>query len=212
MYFRILITIVSVVLGAILASLIATPRVAGLGQEQDRVVDKESWRTEPIKIIKLKTMGKPIELGKKFSGDENWLKGLTVTVENVSNKGIARIELELIFPRVGGGSSPEIPILITPLGYGRDPAEVLPPESLKMVLPGESVDITLPEVNLPFIEHDLKRLSYPEKTTHARIRVNSVTFIDGSEWAGDVLLYPDPKNPKNKINPNYPSEKQVVRT
>ena len=94
------------------------------------------------------------------------------------------------------------PILVAPLSYGRDPADVLTPESLDVVLPGESVDIPFLEINLPFIEQDLKRLGYPEKITHARIAVNSVTFIDGSEWAGDVMLYPDPKNPKNKINPN----------
>lgn len=139
----------------------------------------------------------------------DWLKGLTVTVANISNKGIARIELELTFPRAGGGLSPEIPVLIAPLSYSRDPSDVLPPESLKVLLPGETVDVALLDANLPFIEQDLKRLGYPEKITHARIRVNSVTFIDGSEWAGDVMLYPDPKNPKNKINPNYPTERKV---
>src|SRR5205823_834494 len=126
--------------------------------------------------LKLKTKGKPIEWGKKFFEDDDWLKGLTVTVQNVSNKAIARIELDLTFPRPPG-TAEEIPTYAVPINYGKDPADS-GPELLRLLLHGESVDIGLIEANFYLIKTDLERLGYPEKITHAQIRVDSVTFSD----------------------------------
>jgi len=178
----------------------------GFGQGHERTINKVSWRTEPIKIVRLKTKGKPIELGKKFIEDDEWLQGLTVTVENTSNKLISRIELSLSFPRPEGPSE-AIPTYTVPMGYGRDPSDTEVGEPQKPVYPGGSVDVRMLEVNLPFIKADLESLGYPEKITLGEIRVESVTFIDGSMWAGDEILYPDPMNPKQKFNPKFPIEK-----
>lgn len=192
-----------------LTGVIIFMQVIAFAQGQERIIDKMSWRTEPIKILKLKTKGKAIELGKKFSEEDDWLKGLTVIVENISTKAIARIELDLTFPRQDGSTSPETAIYIVPMIYGQDPADVPASEVLKLILPGETVEVRLLEVNLPLIKEDLKKLGYPARTTHTQVRVNSVTFVDGSEWAGDEMFYPDPKNPRQKINPKYPTDRQV---
>lgn len=180
----------------------------GFAQGQERIIDKISWRTEPIKILKLRTKDKAIELGKKFSEEDDWLKGLTVTVENVSNKLISRIELNLSFPRPEG-SSEEIPTYTVRMIYGREPSDTSEAEAQKQVLPGESVDVKLLEVNLPFIKEDLEKLGYPEKITRAQIMVDTVTFSDGAMWGGDEMLYPDPTNPKEKINPKFPLPKKL---
>lgn len=195
-----------------LITLIMFLPIIGFTQGQERMVDKISWRTEPIKIVNLKTKGKPIELGKNFVEEDDWLKGLTVTVKNVSDKVIARIEIDLAFPRPGGGTK-EKPNYVVSMIYGLDPAEASA-EALKLVQPGASVDVKLLEVNLPFIKTDLKGLGYPEKITQAQLRVEYVTFIDGTMWAGDGdVLYPDPNNPKRKINPKLPTnEKGLSKT
>jgi hypothetical protein len=176
-----------------------------LRQEQERAIGKLSWRNEPIEIVKVKIKGKDIELGRKFLEGDDWLKGLTVAVKNVSGKPISRIELSLSFPRAEG-TSDDVPTYSVAIIYGRDPAEA---GTQKQVASGESVSINLLEVNLPVIKADLKELGYPETITYARIMVDSVTFNDGTVWAGgDTILYPDPVNPKQKVNPNFPlSEK-----
>ena len=171
----------------------------GYAQKQGRVIDKISWHNEPIEVQKLKTKDKPIELAREFVEEDDWLKGLTVTVKNVSNKAIARIELELAFPRPGGGTT-EKPTFVDAMIYGLDPADS-GAEKVKLIVPGESVDVKLLEVNLPFIKSALKGLGYPEKTTRAQIKVESVTFVDGSMWSGEDIFYPDPSDPKRKINP-----------
>ena len=177
--------------------------VLGFGQGQERTISKVSWRTELVKIVRLETKGKTIEPGMKFVEEDDWLKGLTVTVENVSNKLISRIELSLSFPRPEGPSE-TIPTYTINMGYGRDPSDAEIDVAQKPIYPGASVDVTLLEVNLPFIKTDLEGLGYPEKITLAEIRVESVTFIDGSMWTGDEILYPGPTNPKEKFNPKFP--------
>lgn len=177
--------------------------VLDFGQGHERTIAKMSWRSEPIKIVKLTTKGKTIEIGKKFIEDDEWLKGLTVTVENTSNKLISRIELSLSFPRPEGPSE-TIPTYTVIMGYGRDPSDAEIDDAQKPIYPGASAGVMLLEVNLPFIKTDLHGLGYPKKITLAEIRVESVTFIDGSMWAGDEILYPDPTNPKQKFNPKFP--------
>jgi hypothetical protein len=168
-------------------------QLTGLAQDHERMIDKVSWRHEPIQVVSLKTRDKSIELGKKFSEDDDWLRGLTVTVQNTSNKAIARIEIMLIFPRPGNGSSPETANYVIGMGYGKEPAEVAPDEVLKLVLPGEMVEVKLREVNLPAIREDLEKLGFAQPIKHAQIMIRSVTFVDGSEWGGDEILYPNPE-------------------
>lgn len=194
------------------ASLTLLLPVFGFAQSPERMVDKMSWRNEPIKVLKLKNKNRSIALGKKFAEGDDWLNGLTVTVRNVSDKAIAHIDLRLDFPRPGGGSSPETAIYMVHMIYGREPVDVSAEEVLKVVSPGETVDITLLEVNMPFIKEDLEKLGYEHPIKHAQIMVDSVTFVDGSEWAGDgILLYPNPNNPKQKINPMLPLNIQVPK-
>lgn len=173
---------------------------ATFAQQTDRTLKKMSWRTEPIRILKVKTKNKNVELGQRFSDDDDWLNGLALSVQNISNKAIARIELSLAFPPPKG-SAADKPYLIIPMGFGREPDTSPTAEVQELVLPGEKVEIKLPAANFSTINTGLKQLGYPEKITQAEISVKSVTFVDGSEWSGDEMLYPDPNNPKKKINP-----------
>lgn len=110
---------------SLIAVIIFLP-VLGFAQKQERVISKISWKDAPIKIDKLQTKGKTIELGKKFSEEDDWLKGLAVTVENVSDKPISRIELDLSFPRPEGPSE-TIPTYVVKMIYGRTLRMQMPP-------------------------------------------------------------------------------------
>jgi hypothetical protein len=178
-----------------------------LAQKEERLIDKESWPFEPIKIVRLKNNKYTrIELGKSLEQEDDWLTGLTVTVQNASNKAIARMVLELGFPRAEGPSSDQ-PTYVVDMIYGRDPADSTT-EVLELVQPNERAEIRLPEANLPLMKADLKTLGYTGHILRARIKIGSVTFVDGSMWSAGELFYPDPQNPKRKLNPRVPLNRQ----
>jgi hypothetical protein len=97
-----------------LAGMLIFLQVMTVAQEADRLIDKTSWRNEPIEVLGLKTRNRPIELGKKFAEDDDWLLGLTITVQNVSDKAIARIDIRLDFPRPGA-APPQKPRFTWPI-------------------------------------------------------------------------------------------------
>lgn len=178
--------------------------LVGFSQGQERIIEKISWRAEPIKILRLETKGKAVELDKHFVEKDDWLKGLRVTVENTSNKAISRIVLDLSFPRPKGSSEELLSTYTVKMIFERDPSDTSDGKWQRQVSPGDHADVKLLEVNFPFIKEDLERLGYPTKITHAQIMVSSVTFIDGSMWAGDdTILYPDPNNPGKRIDPRF---------
>ena len=185
-------------------SALACFQLAAFAQSENRVIDKLSWSHEPIKVIKIKTKNKTPSLGQPFGEDDDWLRGFTITVENISDKAIARVEFELAFTRNRNGlGTDDHPNYEVSMRYGLDPAD---PgfQNLQSILPGRSIDIKLNELNLPIILRDLKDLGYPEKTRYVRIILNSVTFVDGTQWIVNRIRYPDPANPKHKIDPTLP--------
>ncbi len=196
----------------LLAALIFAFQTTAFSQSQQRVVDKLSWQSEPVKIQKIKANGINVETGKRFRAEKDWLNGLTVSVQNISNKAIARIEINLNFPRPAN-AAPDASTYVVPMVYGLDPADSNFSSQLSL-LPGATAEVKLPQANLPIIKEDLATLHYPEDVTHVRLTLSSVTFIDGSMWAGDEILYPDPANPKQKINPRLkdgPTIEKAVR-
>src|SRR3982751_7121375 len=89
------------VMGFMCATILLTaafwPVSATIQQAQERIVKKYSWRNEPLEISKLKIKGKLVEQNKKFSEADDWLRGFTVSVKNISPKTIIYIEMNLEF-------------------------------------------------------------------------------------------------------------------
>ena len=178
------------------AILTLCPILAG-AQTRPRVVEKISWRTEPVHVEKITARGAVVELGRKFPQEKDWFSDLTVQVKNVSNKAIARIEINVSFPR-DAPVAENVTTLVIPILHGEDPADA---KDQIPLLPGETADLHMLKTNLPIIRQALSTLGYTDDVTRVGLMLNTVTFVDGSMWAGDELLYPDPKNPRDKINP-----------
>jgi hypothetical protein len=179
------------------ASLYATT-----AQEKERTITKEMWRTEPVKIKLIKVKGKPVGLKQKFSEEDDWLKGITINLENISKKTILYIRFEMLFPRPEGvKNSEETPVYLHPLFYGEipPPGEPTPSDGRKQLRPGESVELALPENDHLLIKTTLERLGYPADLTTVMLAIGDVVFDDGTKWRGDFILHRDPHNP-NKWN------------
>ena len=173
----------------LLACMIVCVHMPAHGQDRERLIEKIPWKTEPIKIQKLKAKAGDIEIGRKFVDDENWLYDLKAIVKNTSNKVVTRIELQLSFPRPA--NSKESPTYMVSMIYGGDPSDK-DFDAMMEVQPGQAAEVKLVNSNIPLIKKDLADLGYPQPVTHAELKIESVTFIDGSMWSNDLILYPDP--------------------
>ena len=172
------------------------------GQSQERVIKKLSWPKEQVRIKAIKSKDKTIELGKKFSAGDDWLKDLVVTVDNTSGKAILFIDIHLLF--VKDDDSPE-PLWSFGLTYGRRklPHKPIHPDAPKPLLPGETFNLSLHDGAYEEIKRALQDLNYSGGIKHVKLVVDEVYFTDGTKWYAGALVYPDPNNPG--WLPNTPS-------
>ena len=65
-------------------------------QNQDRILKQRSWPNEPVKIKLVTSKKGAIKLGETFSDDDDWFRGLTLKIENKSDKAITYIALSVM--------------------------------------------------------------------------------------------------------------------
>jgi hypothetical protein len=176
------------------------PVAGNTGQQPDKVIKKESWPKEPVKIAKLKIKGKDIGLDEKFLSDEDWLRGFTLSLENISSKTILFMEIEVLFPRPQEHRTAQEPPLLYRLHYGQQPplpGEVLPSGEMKRIRPGETINIVLTDENYSDIKSLLGELDYPVNVGKVSVSIGSIIFEDETMWRGGSILRRDPNNPNN---------------
>jgi hypothetical protein len=98
----------------------------------------------PVEIISVKLNGEDVRPGEKIKGDDDWLRGLTFTLKNISPQPIAYVEVALRFPQPRG-------FVTYLLSYGVDLSRgdhrgASSPPALQ---PGETVDLVLTKEKYP---------------------------------------------------------------
>lgn len=166
----------------------------------ERLLKKGAHRKPVTEIVGLKVKGNAVEFGRKIDADDDWLKGLTVTVRNVSSEPIVYLELEV---RVFGDkedkeAAGKLPV-IYPLSYGNyhstDPTQAPAPAPPQTVEPGSTLDITLTDKDYEFLMSALSANAYPLTIKYAELSVTDIIFADGTRWYKGMRLRRDPKNP-----------------
>src|SRR5215207_4851036 len=56
----------------------------------------------PVEIVAVKLNGGEVRPGEKIPGDDDWLRGLSFTLKNVSDRPLASVAVALQFPRPQG--------------------------------------------------------------------------------------------------------------
>lgn len=124
-----LITLVGVTV--VLAVCLADSRANS--QQPDRIVVRNPWPTEPVKVLTVKTKNKAnVEIGKAFEEDDDWLNGFTVKVVNNYHKTVIVMTISMVFRREPGDIRPPLgrdlhfgPSAFTPEYKDRDPDKVV---------------------------------------------------------------------------------------
>ena len=172
-------------------------------QSQERLLEKYIHRKEPVRIKAIKRKRGDANVGKKFLDDDDWLKGLSFNLENISGKNITYIQLELEFPR-----SDDVPPLVFPIIYGQGPLSdgSLPASTSAPIKPGEEVVLSLSDQVYAALQQVLEGQKYSKSIKHVILDIRAVLFDDGLMWRAGRLMRRDPADPTRWISVDRMSE------
>jgi len=159
-------------------------------------VDTEGSYTEcPIEIIGAETAKRKILLGKSFSDDDDWLKGLTVSVKNSSGKPLTHIGVKITLDRAQGqedqgAATWDLWYGVSPFYY--KPDEEIPPPKVPLVPHGRVELLSLSDSEYGSLRSFLTIQNFPNSIERIHLMVCTIGFADGTAWNGEMYER-DPK-------------------
>ncbi|HEV7681209.1 MAG TPA: fasciclin domain-containing protein [Pyrinomonadaceae bacterium] len=157
-----------------------------------RVVKINSWPNEPVKIVSVKLRGgEQIKPGIPFPAVDDWVRGLTLTVTNVSKRPVCFIHVQLHLPRpADDAEEPADDALM----FVCDPVTITQPYPL---MPGMSMDITLRDSDYEPHKALLERNGYSLSISDLELKVLEVKFFrdKNRKWAKGQMMRQDPDKP-----------------
>ncbi|HVG33727.1 MAG TPA: hypothetical protein VM911_11620 [Pyrinomonadaceae bacterium] len=188
--------LISLTVTAFVLSVQAQNGAPTLPQQHARILNKKFIPKEPVEIVGVKTEGHAVNFGGAFAAREDWLKGLTLNLKNISDKPIVYIAIDV---RVDGTVMPRRRSAVT-MAYGqRPPGPAGTPGSpaQRSIAPGESVEIVLTDA----LYDDLRTLVQQDASDISRaldkaeLKIDFIIFGDDSAWGNGRKLRRDPNNP-----------------
>ena len=177
----------------LIATLFSMPVLMFAQQPQERLVKKFAWPGEPVQIVALEVDGKDVDFGNGFQAGEDWLRGLTLSIKNVSDKTVCWINIAMdINPESRGHGSRDR------LLYGGRPSNSPERDGQHILRPGESVDIHFPAKSYKELKAFMKEKNYPGRVDAVKFSVDEVGFTGERNvlWIAGQLNRRDPNNPR----------------
>lgn len=165
-------------------------------QNADKILEKGKDYNPPVKITLVKSKIGVIETDKKISASDDWLRGLTISVRNDSDKVVTGLVIYIQFRRPTNQAK-ELD-LVAPISYGRDPLaspEETSATTAEPILPGQTKDIALSDQAYDSLRSILDNLNYPASIKSVRLEVKIIGLQDGTYWSNGTIFRRDPNNP-----------------
>lgn len=163
-------------------------------QEGEKVIKQVTTPDDPLKIDAVKSKKREITLSEKFSADGEWLRGLTVTFKNDSDKDVSHVSAALLFKHDDGS-----PLYTFYLTFGPSPfsaQDYAKRDRSKVYKRKQSFDLVLSDEKFSHIKAVLTSLGYPNGTKEVEIWINEVGFDDGDAWHGGKMFRRSLGNPE----------------
>jgi hypothetical protein len=191
------------------------PLARGGGQQgKERAVKITTFKDQPVEIVAVKVKGVPVELDKKFVGDNDWFNGMTATIKNVSDKPViyvtvsvtAYYEKDGVRKRTSDGRDRRAAV---DFGYGLRPR--LPGESTRSysaapLMPGQTTDLVFSGIHRDQLNGLLSREDASTDIPELILWVDHVAWYKEDEemWIRGAMYRLDPTNPGRWIPKDDP--------
>ncbi|MBV9214732.1 MAG: hypothetical protein JO053_01040 [Acidobacteria bacterium] len=148
-----------------------------------------------IKIKEVKIGGRSKELGEEFDDAPDWLQRTAFRVENVSQKTIVYLKVNLLFPETKTSG----PLMAFPISFGRKPGSTLQSTADPLQFaPNATLDVSVSD-RYSDLSRFLSERHSVESMHRIELEVEFVAFEDGTAWIGGEFMIQDPNNPNRYI-------------
>ena len=170
-------------------------------QSKERLIRRINVeRNEPIAITETTVNGRTVSFGEKFVADDDWMKGLIISVKNTSDKLILFVSLGLRFPRPPNSQDK---ISVTDVSTENRALLIRPPtgdERLVGIAPGKTIELQLSADEFHNIQRFLTDTGYPSSIEKVDVTIDSVIFDNDTMWGGGSYFRRNPNDPSSWIN------------
>ncbi len=172
-------------------------RVGAGAQQSQRKLLAEAFDGNPqVKITGIEVGNNKREFDKEFDELDDWIKRLSLEVNNVAAKPIVFLQVNLKFPDTLSSGS----IMVYPIRIGKQPGVMMSPNRQDLNFkPTEKLQISA-SIEYEEIEKFLRTRHSLADIKKIEIEVGFIIFQDGTAWAAGDFLRPDPNNPRRYIN------------
>jgi hypothetical protein len=158
---------------------------------------KMSSVSEALEIVSLSIRGRPITIDKPFPADDDWLRGLTFKIKNISGQPIVGMRLYISF----ADSKYKEGFIGMSFEYGKGLSTGIPSDEQRTVLPGEDFELQFNDRQYERHKRFVSERSGGRSFSNVWIGWAQVKFLDESVWTNGCLPASDPRN---ACNPNFP--------
>lgn len=160
--------------------------------QKTRIIEKYTFKDEPIEIIGIESNQTQRKLDKEFVYSNEWLNDFSIEFKNTTKKPITFVEIAMDFPETKSSGS----IMAFSIYYGSRKND----ETVKPINHNEIAKIVINENNLTRLKKFIESRHIFEALTQVKLRVSFIKFNDNTAWSAGTFLRPSPENP-NKYLP-----------
>lgn len=169
-------------------------------QAQERLIRRlPIEKNEPIEIMDIKVNGQSVSLDKKFTTDDEWLRGLVFSVKNKSDKRILYASIRLQFPRPAGSKDSMAIYDMYSGNWALQTRLPKPEDKVTGIAPGETVEMALSNQQYVGLKSLLDQTGFPQSIERTDISIGHVIFADDTMWYGGEEFRRDRNDPTTWI-------------
>jgi hypothetical protein len=165
-------------------------------QNAEKIVELAPTINQQLRFSKVKVNQQPVEFGKYFEADVNWIENLTFNLENISDKPIVYLQFNIKFPETITTG------LLMSYGksFGQRPDSKFKSKNEPILIkPGETLEVSLDKEEGRIYKFVNER--QPIETIHKiELEIALIIFEDKTAWSSGTFLRQDPNNP-DRYNP-----------
>lgn len=167
-----------------------------LAQSNDKNISlgPRSFIKPQIKIKEGRVGDKSRKFDENFKEDSDWLQHMSFQIENVSDKPMVYLRINVLFPETRASGD----LMAYPITFGQRPGSKLQKGDPWLFLPKDTLDVSLASKHNEISRFVSERHSI-ESMNRIQLEVSFIVFEDGTAWSVGAFMRQDPNKPGRYI-------------